>query len=590
MKERNYEALMAGMRKVSTITDAEELIRNQPKIKLPDRRSIALWNSPELGQFRGVSEDLDAAEERRHKAQLEQLEIKKASRDGDVAVPDMNFVHEALRANQQHQATMQQHAADLSGVVQQQQRGMKADMLDAMERLMQSQAEAQNRARIAEEVGKGFTDLLMDDRARLGRLVEAAGLQQPQMDNSVVNNSTVINMAEQSDHRELIDAMRMHSQQIGQHMQEQNVTAVEAAKHVAEALRNQPTAPVFHVYPQLPQGVGLSQEVGGVSGAPPPPPPGAGAVRTGQGRARKAAAPYDQPMAGVPVTFGPPPPPPPGSMGAILTPIAVPAPMIDTVVPQFSIGTPRRGQSETPTYPFGLGNPRAARAPRATTPRPARSRSKGPAPAPMEEEVVPQFVPPPRAKAARARSASATPVPTIGAAAAAAAIVDRDVIPVPKARAKAKARGRSESVEQVPVPKRKASKSTSIQAASLEPTPVLRPRAKSTSRSLGPKIPDDLPDVIPQVRTRKKPNNMQSPAATAAAIGKTPSPAPMRQTTKPPASKRVPSAAPQGNRKPMVRKVSIAPSAKAAASMPGVKGRKPRNKTPLVAEIERLKA
>ena len=78
MKERNYEALM-GMRKVPTITDAEELIRNQPKIKLPDRRSIALWNSPELGQFRGVSEDLDATEERQHKARLEQLEIKKAS-------------------------------------------------------------------------------------------------------------------------------------------------------------------------------------------------------------------------------------------------------------------------------------------------------------------------------------------------------------------------------------------------------------------------------------------------------------------------------------------------------------------------------
>ena len=83
MKERNYEALM-GMRKVPTITDAEELIRNQPKIKLPDRRSIALWNSPELGQFRGVTEDLDAAEERQHKAKVEQLEIKKAARDGDV--------------------------------------------------------------------------------------------------------------------------------------------------------------------------------------------------------------------------------------------------------------------------------------------------------------------------------------------------------------------------------------------------------------------------------------------------------------------------------------------------------------------------
>ena len=122
MKERSYEALMAGMRQVPTITDAEEVIRTQPKIKLPNRRHIALWSSPELGQFRGVSEDLDADEERRHRAQAEQLEIKKAAREQDTAVPDINFVHEALRTNQQHNATMQQHAADLSSVQQQQQR------------------------------------------------------------------------------------------------------------------------------------------------------------------------------------------------------------------------------------------------------------------------------------------------------------------------------------------------------------------------------------------------------------------------------------------------------------------------------------
>jgi hypothetical protein len=90
-------------------------------------------------------------------------------------------------------------------------------------------------------------------------------------------------------------------------------------------------------------------------------------------------------------------------------------------------------------------------------------------------------------------------------------------------------------------------------------------------------------------RSRKKPNNM-SPADVAAAIGTDVKPAPARATSKPPAAKRIPSAAPQGNRKPVVRKVSIAPSPSAAASMPGVKGRKPRNKTPLVAEVEKLKA
>ncbi len=69
MKERDYECLRA-MRVAPTITTAEEVIRTQPKIKLPDRRAITLWNSPELAQFRGVSEGLNEAEERRHVAQV----------------------------------------------------------------------------------------------------------------------------------------------------------------------------------------------------------------------------------------------------------------------------------------------------------------------------------------------------------------------------------------------------------------------------------------------------------------------------------------------------------------------------------------
>ena len=97
MKDRSYEECMARMRKAPNITDVEEVIRNKPKNKLPDRHTITLWNSPELGQFRGVAEDLDADEERRHRAQVEQLEIKKAAWEGDTEVPDKNCIHEALR-------------------------------------------------------------------------------------------------------------------------------------------------------------------------------------------------------------------------------------------------------------------------------------------------------------------------------------------------------------------------------------------------------------------------------------------------------------------------------------------------------------
>ncbi len=53
MKERKYEALVAGMHKKETFEGAEEVIKKDFKLKLPDRRYIHMWNSPEIGQFRG---------------------------------------------------------------------------------------------------------------------------------------------------------------------------------------------------------------------------------------------------------------------------------------------------------------------------------------------------------------------------------------------------------------------------------------------------------------------------------------------------------------------------------------------------------
>ena len=100
MKEKNYEALVTGMRKVQTITDAEEVIRTQPKIQLPDRRSITLWNSPELGQFRGVQESLDKKEEAEHITQVQHLDARRAARTENVPTPDIVFVQQAAAAQQ----------------------------------------------------------------------------------------------------------------------------------------------------------------------------------------------------------------------------------------------------------------------------------------------------------------------------------------------------------------------------------------------------------------------------------------------------------------------------------------------------------
>ena len=59
MKERNCEALVAGMHKRETFEGAEEIMRKDVKLKLPDRRYIHMWNSPEISQFRGVQELMD---------------------------------------------------------------------------------------------------------------------------------------------------------------------------------------------------------------------------------------------------------------------------------------------------------------------------------------------------------------------------------------------------------------------------------------------------------------------------------------------------------------------------------------------------
>jgi hypothetical protein len=176
-------------------------------------------------------------------------------------------------------------------------------------------------------------------------------------------------------------------------------------------------------------------------------------------------------------------------------------------------------------------------------------------------------------------------VPTIGApavAAAAAAAKPARAPPKPKANAAPKPKP-------VRVSKRK---STSIQRAAPEPDEdPLKPHADG-ARSIGPADIHDMPDIAPPVkRVRRKPNNT-SPAATAAAIGSDPK---KEFVTKPTAkqtvekSKRVPSAAPQGNRKPVVRKVSIAPSTKVAGGLAAKGARKPRNKKALLTEVERLK-
>jgi hypothetical protein len=272
MKERNYDALLAGMRPAPTLTSAEEVIRTQPKIKLPDRRAITLWNSPELGEFRGVGEDLERNETRKHAAAVERLDIDKAAREQGATVPDINFVHQAAQQEQRQAPAMAQHAGEMRGMVDHATRAMAAEMKKAMEEVLMQNAAAANKQRVAEEAARGFRDTMAADMDRL-RAQAAAVVPPPVLPPNVTNN-TVINQShleERSEHNAVINMMRFNMEHIGANMHAQNQSAAEVLADVREAVREQKqtqqnlTQPVvFHMQPNVVNNVVT------VGGGPPP--------------------------------------------------------------------------------------------------------------------------------------------------------------------------------------------------------------------------------------------------------------------------------------------------------------------------------
>ena len=113
---RSYEQMAAGMREAPTFAIAERVIEQDFKVKLPDRRYIQLWNTPEIGQFRGYQEDLDEAEEGRAQHAREQMEIQQAARETGASAPDMGVVHEMLSHQRQQQEAMRAHVEDLNRI------------------------------------------------------------------------------------------------------------------------------------------------------------------------------------------------------------------------------------------------------------------------------------------------------------------------------------------------------------------------------------------------------------------------------------------------------------------------------------------
>ena len=111
-----YEQLAAKMREKPSFAVAEDVIKNDYPLKLPGRRFIQLWNTPEISQFRGYQEELDASQENRETHARERTEIRQAARESGASVPEMDMVHEMLSHQQQQQGAMAEHVAGLNDI------------------------------------------------------------------------------------------------------------------------------------------------------------------------------------------------------------------------------------------------------------------------------------------------------------------------------------------------------------------------------------------------------------------------------------------------------------------------------------------
>ena len=118
MKERTYEALVAGMHKKETLEGAEAVIKKDFKLKLPDRRYIHMWNSPEISRFRGVQELMDKQEATRGVVEQEKADMRRVAREEGVSTPDVSYVHEAMQAQPQQASAFSEHISDAGGCTQ----------------------------------------------------------------------------------------------------------------------------------------------------------------------------------------------------------------------------------------------------------------------------------------------------------------------------------------------------------------------------------------------------------------------------------------------------------------------------------------
>ena len=137
---------------------AEETIKKDYPLKLPNRTSLHIWNTPEISQFRGYQEEIEATERTKIQHTRERMEIREVARENSTHTPDMDAVHDMMMHQRQSAAAFGQHAQNLAELHTRQMEGMRAEPRAELERLAAAQSVAANRARIAEEALAGVRE------------------------------------------------------------------------------------------------------------------------------------------------------------------------------------------------------------------------------------------------------------------------------------------------------------------------------------------------------------------------------------------------------------------------------------------------
>ena len=280
-----YETLTSKLRVKPTFTSAEEVIRKDFKLKLPSRRYIHLWNTPEISQFRGYQDLLDETEERKHAATVTRLEIQQTARQTNQPSMDAEIVQEMMQNQKQSSAAMAQHMRDLAEHTRRENAGMAAEQRAQLQHLANAHAQAQNLQRISETALTGLMrdtaleqrNLIQDLAARQGHVTNNIDSRHFETHNHAHNNTT--QMTDVNVHNQAMHLMQTHTQQLGQIMQQNNIGHERMQQGLYNTIMQQqkaqasiPPQIVLHMVPQAHAIMPFQPPPG------PPPPPAAGAI------------------------------------------------------------------------------------------------------------------------------------------------------------------------------------------------------------------------------------------------------------------------------------------------------------------------